>query len=82
VRRHREDRHHLFGGHAEIPMARPGRDHELRPRHRARQLAGGLSAAGFPQIAKRKGAKLVILSDPTDQDDDADVVIHAETDRP
>ena len=36
-------------------------------------------AAGFPQIAKRQGAKLVILNrDPTDQDDDADVVIHAE----
>ncbi len=36
-------------------------------------------AAGFPSIAKRKGAKLVILNrDPTDQDDDADVVIHAE----
>jgi NAD-dependent deacetylase len=36
-------------------------------------------AAGFPQIAKHKGAKLVILNrDPTDQDDDADVVIHAE----
>jgi NAD-dependent deacetylase len=36
-------------------------------------------AAGFPQLAKRKGAKLVILNrDPTDQDSDADVVIHAE----
>jgi NAD-dependent deacetylase len=36
-------------------------------------------AAGFPGMAKRKGAKLVILNrDPTDQDDDADVVIHAE----
>ena len=36
-------------------------------------------AAGFPRIAKRKGAKLVILNrDPTDQDDDADVVVHAE----
>jgi NAD-dependent deacetylase len=36
-------------------------------------------AAGFPRIAKRKGAKLVILNrDPTDQDDDADVVMHAE----
>jgi NAD-dependent deacetylase len=36
-------------------------------------------AAGFPQIAKRKGAKLVILNrDPTDQDAAADVVIHAE----
>jgi NAD-dependent deacetylase len=36
-------------------------------------------AAGFPRIAKRKGAKLVILNrDATDQDDDADLVIHAE----
>jgi len=36
-------------------------------------------AAGFPQIAKRKGAKLVIVNrDATDQDDDADLVIHAE----
>ena len=36
-------------------------------------------AAGFPTIAKRNGAKLVILNrDPTDQDDDADVVVHAE----
>jgi len=36
-------------------------------------------AAGFPQIAKRRGAKLVILNrDPTDQDDDADLVLHDE----
>ncbi len=36
-------------------------------------------AAGFPRIAKRKGAKLIILNrDATDQDDDADIVIHAE----
>lgn len=36
-------------------------------------------AAGFPRIAKRKGAKLVILNrEPTDQDDDADMVIHDE----
>ena len=36
-------------------------------------------AAGFPRIAKRKGARLVILNrDATDQDGDADVVIHAE----
>ncbi len=36
-------------------------------------------AAGFPQIARRKGAKLVILNrDPTDQDDKADLVIHGE----
>ncbi len=36
-------------------------------------------AAGFPRMAKRKGARLVIVNrDPTDQDDDADLVIHAE----
>lgn len=36
-------------------------------------------AAGFPRIAKRRGAKLVIVNrDPTDQDYDADLVIHAE----
>jgi NAD-dependent deacetylase len=36
-------------------------------------------AAGFPRVAKRKGAKLVIVNrDPTDQDDDADLVLHAE----
>lgn len=36
-------------------------------------------AAGFPRIAKRRGAKLVIVNrDPTDQDDDADLVIHQE----
>ncbi|MFO1157856.1 MAG: Sir2 family NAD-dependent protein deacetylase [Reyranellaceae bacterium] len=36
-------------------------------------------AAGFPRIAKRKGAKLVIVNrEATDQDDDADMVVHAE----
>lgn len=36
-------------------------------------------AAGFPQIAKRRGAKLAILNrDPTDQDDAADLVLHGE----
>ena len=36
-------------------------------------------AAGFPGMAKRKGAKLVIVNrDPTDQDDTADMVIHGE----
>ena len=36
-------------------------------------------AAGFPQLAKRKGAELVILNrEPTDQDAQADLVIHAE----
>lgn len=36
-------------------------------------------AAGFPSIAKRKGAKLVIVNrDPTDQDDSADMIIHGE----
>jgi NAD-dependent deacetylase len=36
-------------------------------------------AAGFPQVAKRKGAKLAILNrDATDQDKSADLVVHAE----
>jgi NAD-dependent deacetylase len=36
-------------------------------------------AAGFPRIAKRKGAKLAIVNrDPTDQDSDADLVVQAE----
>jgi len=36
-------------------------------------------AAGFPRVAKRKGAGLVIVNrDPTDQDSDADLVVHAE----
>jgi NAD-dependent deacetylase len=36
-------------------------------------------AAGFPRIAKKRGASLVILNrDPTDQDDDADLVVHDE----
>jgi NAD-dependent deacetylase len=35
-------------------------------------------AAGFPRLAKRNGAKLVIINrESTDQDDIADVVIHA-----
>lgn len=34
-------------------------------------------AAGFPLMAKRNGARLVILNrEPTEQDDDADLVIH------
>ncbi|MBX9945180.1 MAG: Sir2 family NAD-dependent protein deacetylase [Reyranella sp.] len=36
-------------------------------------------AAAFPGMAKRRGAKLVIVNrDPTDQDDSADMVVHAE----
>jgi NAD-dependent deacetylase len=36
-------------------------------------------AASFPQVAKRKGAKLVILNrEETDQDESADLVIHGE----
>jgi NAD-dependent deacetylase len=36
-------------------------------------------AAGFPTLAKRRGARLVILNrDPTDQDSSADLVIHEE----
>ena len=34
-------------------------------------------AAGFPQYAKQRGAKLVIVNrEPTDQDELADLVIH------
>ena len=36
-------------------------------------------AAGFPIMAKRNGARLVIVNrEPTDQDDLADLVINAE----
>jgi len=36
-------------------------------------------AAGFPRLAKRRGARLVIVNrDPTDQDSDADMVVHGE----
>ena len=36
-------------------------------------------AAGVPRMAKRNGARFAILNrDPTDQDDDADLVIHNE----
>jgi NAD-dependent deacetylase len=36
-------------------------------------------AAGFPIMAKRSGARLVIVNrEPTDQDDMADLVINAE----
>ncbi len=36
-------------------------------------------AAGFPLLAKQHGAKLAIINrDPTEQDDDADLVIHDE----
>ena len=36
-------------------------------------------AAGFPLMAKRRGARLAILNrDPTDQDPEADLVIHGE----
>lgn len=35
-------------------------------------------AADFPRLAKRKGARLVIVNrDPTDMDDQADLVVHA-----
>jgi NAD-dependent deacetylase len=36
-------------------------------------------AAGFPALAKRRGAKLVIINrEATDQDDSADLVVHDE----
>jgi NAD-dependent deacetylase len=35
-------------------------------------------AAGFPILAKRQGSRVVILNrTPTDQDDFADLVLHA-----
>ena len=64
----------------EIPMARP--QDETLGCDLFMVLGSSLvvyPAAGFPRIAKRKGAKLVILNrDPTDQDDEADMVIHGE----
>ena len=50
VRRHREDGDDLVRpGDARDPDgARPGRDPELRPVHRPRQLAGGLSGGRLP----------------------------------
>jgi NAD-dependent deacetylase len=40
---------------------------------------GVYPAAGFPTLAKRNGARLVIVNrEPTDQDEMADLVIHAE----
>jgi NAD-dependent deacetylase len=36
-------------------------------------------AAGFPQLARRHGARLIIVNrEPTEQDDGADLVIHAD----
>jgi NAD-dependent deacetylase len=36
-------------------------------------------AAAFPMMAKRKGARLVIVNrEPTDQDSSADLVLHSE----
>ena len=36
-------------------------------------------AAGFPALAKRRGARLVIVNrEPTDQDSSADLVVHDE----
>jgi NAD-dependent deacetylase len=36
-------------------------------------------AAGFPLLAKEHGAKLAIINrEPTEQDDNADIVIHGE----
>jgi NAD-dependent deacetylase len=36
-------------------------------------------AAGFPELAKRRGARLVILNrEPTDMDPIADLVLHRE----
>jgi NAD-dependent deacetylase len=79
------------GGHiktATISFGQPMPEAEME-RARAATLAADLfivlgsslvvyPAAGFPKLAKRNGARLVIVNrDPTDQDDLADLVIHA-----
>jgi NAD-dependent deacetylase len=80
------------GGHiktATISFGQPMPEAEME-RARAATLAADLflvlgsslvvyPAAGFPLLAKRNGARLVIVNrDPTDQDELADLVIHAE----
>jgi NAD-dependent deacetylase len=80
------------GGHiktATISFGQPMPEAEMA-RARAATLASDLfivlgsslvvyPAAGFPLLAKRNGARVVIVNrDPTDQDDQADLVIHAE----
>jgi NAD-dependent deacetylase len=79
------------GGHiktATISFGQPMPEAEME-RARAATLAADLfivlgsslvvyPAAGFPRLAKRNGARLVIVNrDPTDQDDLADLVVHA-----
>jgi NAD-dependent deacetylase len=80
------------GGHiktATISFGQPMPETEMN-RARAATLSADLfivlgsslvvyPAAGFPLLAKRNGARLVIVNrDPTDQDEIADLVIHAE----
>jgi NAD-dependent deacetylase len=80
------------GGHiktATISFGQPMPEAEM-DRARAATLAADLfivlgsslvvyPAAGFPLLAKRNGARLVIVNrDPTDQDELADLVVHAE----
>ena len=80
------------GGHiktATISFGQPMPEAEM-DRARAATLAADLfivlgsslvvyPAAGFPLLAKRNGARLAIVNrDPTDQDELADLVIHAE----
>jgi NAD-dependent deacetylase len=80
------------GGHiktATISFGQPMPEAEME-RARAATLAADLfivlgsslvvyPAAGFPPLAKRNGARLVIVNrDPTDQDELAHLVIHAE----
>ena len=80
------------GGHiktATISFGQPMPEAEMA-RARAAALAADLfivlgsslvvyPAAGFPLLAKRNGARLVIVNrEPTDQDELADLVVHAE----
>jgi NAD-dependent deacetylase len=80
------------GGHiktATISFGQPMPEAEMERAHRATLGADLLvvlgsslvvyPAAGFPLLAKRNGARLVIVNrDPTEQDELADLVIHAE----
>ena len=64
----------------EVPMARA--QEEVKGCDLCLVLGSSLvvyPAAGFPLMAKRRGARLAIVNrDPTDQDSEADLVIHAE----
>ncbi len=61
-------------------VAGTGRDAGQRSVHRDRQLAGRLSGGRFPAAcqAQRREVLVILNREPTDQDVDADLVIHRE----